>query len=71
MLDNAIQHYRKLVLKRLYHIVPWLGGRMHFAEGGKMFIKNIVLADRNQQMMCMRTLLEHCWKNTAAGLVLN
>ena len=29
MLDSAIQHYWKLVVERLYHIVPWLGGRMH------------------------------------------
>ena len=36
MLDNAIQHYWKLVVEGLYHIVPWLGGRLHFA--GKMFI---------------------------------
>ncbi|PSN41950.1 hypothetical protein C0J52_06442 [Blattella germanica] len=54
MLDNVIQNYWKLVVKRLYHIVPWLGGRMHFVEGGKMFIRNVELADRNQQeMMCM------------------
>ena len=41
MLNNAIQHYWKLVLERLYYIVPWLGGRMHFAEEGKMFINAI------------------------------
>ena len=29
MHDSAIQHYWKLVVGRLYHIVPWLGGRMH------------------------------------------
>ena len=34
MLDNAIQHHWKLVTERLYRIIPWLGGRMHF-EGGK------------------------------------
>ena len=47
MLDNAIKHYWKLVIEGLYHIVPWVGGRMHFAEGGNMFIKNVELADRN------------------------
>ena len=41
MLDNAIQHYWKLIVERLYRIVPWLGGRMHFAEGGKMLINAI------------------------------
>ena len=50
ILDNAIQHYWKLVVERLYHIEPWLGGRMHSAEGVKMFIKNVALADRNQQV---------------------
>ena len=65
MLDNAIQHYWKIVVERIYHIVTWLGGRMHFAGGGK-------LADRNQQvMMSMWTLLEHCWKNSIVGLVSN
>ena len=36
---------------------------MHFAEGGKMFIKNVELADCNQQAtMCMRMLEERsCW----------
>ena len=54
MLDNAIQHYCKHVVERLYHIVPWLGGCMHFAEEVKMFIKNVELADCNQQViMCM------------------
>ena len=38
MFDNAIQHYWKLVVERLYHIVPWFGGHMNFAEGGTMFI---------------------------------
>ena len=34
--------------------VPWLGGLMNFAEGEKMFVKNVQLTDRNQQvMMCM------------------
>ncbi|KAJ4426769.1 hypothetical protein ANN_26568 [Periplaneta americana] len=50
MLGNAIQHYWKLVVERLHHIVPWLGGRMHFAAGGKMFIKNVELEDRNRQI---------------------
>ena len=27
------------MVERLYLIVPWLGGRMYFAEGGKIFIK--------------------------------
>ena len=49
MPDNAIQLYWKLVVERLYHIAPWLGGRMHFAEGGKMFIKNMELADRSRK----------------------
>ena len=35
MLDNAIQHSWKLVVERLYHIVPWLGMRINFAEGGE------------------------------------
>ena len=39
MLDNAIQQYCKLVVESLYHLVPWLLGRMRFAEGGKMLIK--------------------------------
>ena len=46
MLDNAIQHYWKHLVEKLYHIVPSLGGRMHFAEGGKMFKKRG--ADRPQ-----------------------
>ena len=72
MLDNAIQHYWKLVVERLYCIVPCIGGRIYFAEGEKVFIKNVELTDRNQQvMMCMRTLLEHFWKNTVVGCVLN
>ena len=54
MLDNAIQHYWTLVVERLYHNVPWLGGRMHFAEGGKMFVKKVELAESNYQViMCM------------------
>ena len=54
MLENAIYHYWKLVIERLYDIVPSLGGCMHFAEGRKMFIKNVKLVDRNQQVMiCM------------------
>ena len=36
MLDNAIQLYWKLVIERLYHIIPRLDGSMHFAEGEKM-----------------------------------
>ena len=53
-LDNAMQHYWKLVLERLYHIIPLLDEYMHFAEGGKMFTKNVELAVHNQQvMMCM------------------
>ena len=38
MFDNAIQHYRKLVVvfTILFHGYVW---RMNFAEGGKMFIK--------------------------------
>ena len=38
MLDNAIQHYWKPVIERLYHIVLWLDGHVHFTEGGRMFI---------------------------------
>ena len=34
MHDSAIQHYWKLVIGRLYHIIPRLSGHMHFAEGG-------------------------------------
>ena len=41
MLDNAILHYWELVVERLYHIVLWLDGHMHFPEGGKMFISAI------------------------------
>ena len=41
MLDNAIQHYWKFVVERLYHIILYLDGCMHFAEGGKMFINAI------------------------------
>ncbi|PSN49193.1 hypothetical protein C0J52_10913 [Blattella germanica] len=33
MLENVVQNYWKLVVKRLHHIVPWLGGRMHFIRG--------------------------------------
>ena len=44
-LVNDIQHYRKLVVERLSDIVPWLGRRMHFAGGGKMFMKNVELPD--------------------------
>ena len=33
MLDNAIQHYWKFVLERLYHIVV-ASGRMYFGEEG-------------------------------------
>ena len=47
MIDSDIQHYWKLVVKRLYNIVPWLGGRLNFAEGGKMFIKNLELAENS------------------------
>ena len=54
MLDSVIQHYWKLVVERLYHVVSWLDRRMHFAEVWKMFIENVELADRSQQvMMCM------------------
>ena len=34
--NNARQYHAALleaVVERLYHIVDWLGGRMHFAEG--------------------------------------
>ena len=31
---NVIQHYWKLVLERLYHIEPWLGGCMYFTVRG-------------------------------------
>ena len=41
MLDNATQHYWKLVVERLYHIVPWLDGSMHVIEGANMFINVI------------------------------
>ena len=27
------------MVQRLYHIVPWLSRRIHFAEGEKMFIR--------------------------------
>ena len=47
MLENVIQHYWKLV------VVPWLGGRVHFAKVGKVLIKSFELADLNQQVMCM------------------
>ena len=49
MFDNAMQHYWKLLVERFYYIVSWLGGRMHFAEGGKVFMKTLELADGNQQ----------------------
>ena len=62
MLGNAIQHYWKLVVGRIYHIVPWLGGRMHCTEG-EMFNENVELADRNQQVNAVRELMEEhrCW----------
>ena len=37
MLGNAIQHYWKLVVQRLYHMVPWLVGHMHFSAGILLF----------------------------------
>ena len=43
MLDNALQHCWKLVVEKLYRILPCLDGCMHFAEGGKMFI-NVIQA---------------------------
>ena len=49
MLDNTMQHYWKLIVEKLHHIVPWLCGRMHFAEGGKVFIKTVELSEGSQQ----------------------
>ena len=54
MLENGIQHYWELMAEIFHHIVPWLGGRMHFTQGGKLLIKSVDLADGNQQVMtCM------------------
>ena len=38
MFDNDLQHYWKVVVEKLYHVVPWLGGRMYFAVGEVCFI---------------------------------
>ena len=40
MLDNAMQTYRKLVVERLYHIVPWLAGQYVFRRGREDVHKN-------------------------------
>ncbi|KAJ4445892.1 hypothetical protein ANN_12578 [Periplaneta americana] len=49
--------------RETYYIALWLGGRMHFAVGGKLFIKNVELADCNRQVNAVRALLEEhrCW----------
>ena len=63
MLDNAKQHYWKLVVERLCHIAPCRDRRMHFAKGGRMYISMELVVHNQQVMMYMWTLLEHCWKN--------
>ena len=71
MLDNNIQHYWKLIEGRLYYIATWLGGRIHLAERGKMFIKKRGVgrpqsASDDAHVNADRTLPEEhsCWTCT-------
>ena len=50
MLYNAVQHYWKLVKERLYHIITWLGGRMHFAEGVRFRTSQAIVAAVEQSV---------------------
>ncbi|KAJ4451807.1 hypothetical protein ANN_03281 [Periplaneta americana] len=65
---TATQHYWTLLVERLHHIVPWLGGHMHYATGGKMFIKKHGTgrpqsASDDVHVNAVRVLLEEnrCW----------
>ena len=42
IINTALQQYWKLVVERLYHIIPWLGGHMRFGEGGNIFMNAIL-----------------------------
>ena len=68
MLDNAIQHYWKLVVERLYHIVPWLGGYMHFAERERDTHTHRERKRERERCspktLSWQTAISKCWNNT-------
>ena len=65
MLDNVIPHY--WVVERLYHIVPWLGRRMHLTKRDDVHKKcgadRLQSASDDVHVNAVRALLEEhrCW----------